>query len=158
MSGRGAGPGRVGRGFSLVEVVIALGLLAGVLIAISGLFVLANRQLDGGRNNSIALATARDILAEMDGWVFRQVYTTFGFDGAAGAYTVDTRANGYAARWQAELESRLAESHAEIVIESAVDSGSGPALRSARAIRVRITVYWSEGLRSRQVSLATLRV
>jgi type II secretory pathway pseudopilin PulG len=148
----------VGRGFSLVEVVIALGLLAGVLIAISGLFVLANRQLDGGRNQSIALATARDILEEIDSWGFHQVYSTFGLDGASSAYTVDSRTNAYAARWQAELESRLAEAHAEIVIESAADSGSGPALHQARAIRVRVTVRWSDGLRPRQVSLATLRI
>ena len=158
MSRRGARAGLGERGFSLVEVVIALGLLAGVLIAISGLFVLANRQLDGGRNHSIALSVARDILEEMDGWGYRQVYSTFGFDGAASSYTVDTRTNGYASRWRAELESRLSESYAEIVIESAVDSGPGPALRDARAIRVRITVRWSEGLRPRQVSLATLRV
>lgn len=151
-------PGRRAAGFSLVEVVIALGLLAGVLISISGLFVLANRQLDGGRNHSIALSVARDIAEEMDGWGYRQVYSTFGFDGTACAYTVDSRTNGYAGRWQAELESRLDQSYAEIVIESAVDSGPGPALREARAIRIRITVRWNEGLRPRQVSLATLRV
>ena len=151
-------PGRGPAGFSLVEVVIALGLLAGVLISISGLFVLANRQLDGGRNQSIALSVARDILEEMDGWGYRQTYSTFGFDGTAGSYSVDSRTNGYAGKWQADLESELKESHAEIVIESAVDSGPGPALRDARAIRVRITVHWSEGRRSRQVSLASLRV
>jgi len=145
-------------GFSLVEVVVALGLLAGVLISISGLFVLANRQLDGGRNHSIALSVARDILEEMDGWGFRQVYQTFGFDGAAAGYTVDSRTNAYAARWQADLASRLSEASAEIVIESASDSGPGPALREAGAIRVRVTVRWSEGLRPRQVTLAALRV
>jgi len=150
--------GRTGAGFSLVEVVIALGLLAGVLISISGLFVLANRQLDGGRKQSIALAVARDIVEEMDGWGFRQVYTTFGLDGTDGSYAVDTRTNSYAGRWQSELVSRLGEAHAEIVIESAVDSGPGPALRDARAIRVRVTVHWNEGLRSRQVSLAALRI
>lgn len=154
---RRPGPGGPA-GFSLVEVVVALGLLAGVLISISGLFVLANRQLDGGRNQSIALSVARHIVEEMDGWGFRQVYGTFGFDGAAAAYTVDSRTNAYAAKWQAELESRLGGSSAEIVIESASESGPGPALRDARAIRVRVTVRWSEGLRQRQVTLAALRV
>jgi len=141
-----------------VEVVVALGLLAGVLIAISGLFVLANRQLDGGRNHSVALSVARDIVEEMDGWGFRQVYTTFGFDGAAGSYAVDSRTNAYAGKWQVELESRLGEPFAEILIESAAEAGAGPALRDARAIRIRVTVRWVEGLRTRQVSLAALRV
>ena len=61
-------------GFSLVEVVVALGLLAAVLISISGLFVLAHKQVDGGRKNSVALSVARDILEEMDGWSYRQLY------------------------------------------------------------------------------------
>ena len=71
------------RGFSLVEVVVALGLLSAVLISISGLFVLAHKQVDGGRKHSVALSVARDILEEMDGWSFRQLYLEYGLDGSA---------------------------------------------------------------------------
>ena len=158
---RGPAPRQAAAGFSLVEVVVALGLLAGVLISISGLFVLANRQLDGGRNHSIALSVARDVLEEMDGWGFRQIYSTFGFDGTAARATPWTRGpTRYAARvagrrWNAELS----ESHAEIVIESAVDSGPGPSLRDARAIRVRDHRALDRRPPHRaRSSLATLRV
>ena len=44
------------KGFSLIEVVIALGLLAGVLIAIAGLFILGGRSVKSGRTSSEALA------------------------------------------------------------------------------------------------------
>jgi type II secretory pathway component PulJ len=50
--------GRKETGFSLVEVVIALGLLAGVLITISGLFVMGAKQVKSGRASSEALAVA----------------------------------------------------------------------------------------------------
>jgi type II secretory pathway pseudopilin PulG len=146
------------RGFSLVEVVVALGLLAGVLISISGLFALANRQLDGGRNHSTALAVAKDILEEMEGWGYSQVWSTFGVDGSAARHTVDTRTNGFAAKWQAMLESELVNCYAEIELASVDDSPPGPALRDAGAIRVRVTVHWEEGPRSREVSLATVRL
>jgi type II secretory pathway pseudopilin PulG len=145
-------------GFSLVEAVVALGLLAGVLIAISGLFTLANQQLDGGRNHTVALAAAKDIVEEMNGWGFRQVWTAYGFDGSAASYTVDSRTNAFAAPWQAALENRLSHCHAEIVVESVTDTGPGPALRDAAAVRLRVTVFWSEGPRGRSVSLATVRI
>ena len=153
-------PDGLGRsaGFSLVEVVIALGLLAGVLLSIAGLFAVADRQLQGGKNHTVALAVARDILEEMDGWAYEQVYTTFGLDGSASTYTVDSTTNSYAAKWRPQLESELGGCSASITIASAVESGSPPALRDAHTIRIGVTVSWSEGPRVRNVSLVTVRV
>ncbi len=145
-------------GFSLIEVVVALGLLAAVLISVSGLFVLAQKQVDGGRKHSVALSVARDILEEMNGWAFRQLYLEYGFDGSATSYTADSRSNGVAAGWQEALDAELQNSHAEILIESIGESGSPPPLGAARYIRVQITVHWKEGLRTRSVQLATVRV
>jgi Tfp pilus assembly protein PilV len=145
-------------GFSLVEVVVALGLLAGVLISISGLFVLANRQLDGGRNHSMALAVARDILEEMDGWSFAQLYSGLGSDGSSATLAVDSRVAGPASKWQEQLAEELIDCRAEILLESIVDSGMPPALRDAQAIRVQVTVYWKEGLRERSARLTAVRV
>jgi type II secretory pathway pseudopilin PulG len=145
-------------GFSLVEVVVALGLLAAVLISISGLFVLAHKQVDSGRKHSVALSVARDILEEMDGWAFRQLYSEYGFDGSEASYTVDTRTSVAAEGWQQALTSELSDSHAEIVLASVDQSGGSPALQDARAIRVEVSVYWKEGLRPRSVRLAMTRI
>jgi prepilin-type N-terminal cleavage/methylation domain-containing protein len=145
-------------GFSMIEVVVALGLLAAVLISVSGLFVLAQRQVDGGRKHSVALSVARDILEEMDGWGFRQLYLEFGFDGSATSYIADSRSNDVAADWQEALSAELKNSYAEILIESLDDAGSPPALEEARSIRLQVTVHWTEGLRSRSVRLAAVRV
>ena len=152
MRGASRRPGEAG--FSLVEVIVALGLLAAVLVAMSGLFTLANHQLASGRNHSVAISVARDILEETGGWGFHQTYSTFGFDGAASFYTVDSRSHPAAAAWQATLESELAQPRAEIEIRSV----GGGALRTATVIRVQVTVHWSEGLRARSLRLTTVRV
>jgi type II secretory pathway pseudopilin PulG len=147
------------RGFSLVEVIVALGLLAGVLISIAGLFVIGGRQVESGRTATEALSVARGILEEMDGWGFRQTYMLFGIDGTVTtSATVDTRVDAYGAKWQQTLDEALFESHAEILIESLGPTNPPPNLATTRAIRVVVTVFWSEGNRDRSIRLGTVRM
>ena len=148
------------KGFSLVEVVLALGLLAGVLISIAGLFILGSKQVESGRTATEALSVARGILEEMNGWGFGQTYQLYGIDGsAATTATIDTRNAGYAQKWQPTLDNALFNSHAEILIESLGPVGGPiPILNATRAIRVVVTVHWSEGPRNRQIRLGTVRM
>lgn len=151
--------GRGQRGFSLIEVVVALGLLAGVLISISGLFVFGGRQVKSGRTSSEALSVARDILEEINGWGFRQTYSLFGYDGTAPVYTADTRTNSFAkGKWQAVLDQKLLDAYATIEIRSLSGSGSPPNLNVTRAIRVLVTVNWREGARPRSLQAGTVRL
>jgi type II secretory pathway pseudopilin PulG len=145
------------RGFSLVEVVLALGLLAMVLISISGLFLLGGRQLRSGRDSSEALAVARAILEEMEGWGIRQTYAQFGLDGSASRYEIDSRGHPGAARWQARLDTMLSGASASIEL-TALGPGAPPPMRLTRAIRVLVTVRWVEGERARQLQLGTVRM
>lgn len=149
------------QGFSLVEVVIALGLMAGVLISVAGLFVLGARSVNSGRNSSEALAVGRQIIEEMNGWGFRQTYALYGFDGTASSYSVDTRTNTYAAKWQPVLTERLGNgSFATVQINSLIASGTPPVLNATncKAIRVVVTVFWNEGPRGRNVAVGTVRM
>ena len=159
-------PGRGERGFSLVEVVIALGLLAGVLIAISGLFVVGAKQVKSGRTSSEALALAKEIQENMIGWNYSQLWGAFGYDGQAIAYTVDTRTSSACGAWQATLAKQLGPSaYATIAIASVADAtgatknfadASGNIL--ARTVRVSVTVNWTEVPgRERSVTLGTTR-
>ncbi len=147
------------RGFSIVEVVFALGLLAVVMISISGLFVLGARQVASGRASSEALAAARGILEEMEIWGFRQTYERFGLDGDASTYSIDSRSSPVAVRWQAGLDAVGRDAYASIELSS-VGPGGGPPppMNRTRAIRVLVTVHWSEGLRARRLELATVRL
>jgi type II secretory pathway pseudopilin PulG len=154
------------RGFSLVEVIIALGLLAGVLITISGLFVVGAKQVKSGRTSSEALAVAREIQENMHGWGYSQLWGRFGYDGQAAAYTVDTRSCAACGVWQATLGAKLGPSaYANIKLDSvanvagAVDNfadASGAIL--AKTVRVSVTVFWTEVPgRERSVTLGTTR-
>lgn len=145
-------------GFSLPEATVALGLLGSVLISMAGLFVMSERIVHGGKHHTTALAIARDILEETNGWHFDGLYQTFGLDGSASSYTLDSRTLPYAATWQAMIDEDLASGHAEIRLESVAEVGSPPALMDASAIRITVTVHWSDERRSREVSVATVRM
>lgn len=159
------GEGRA-RGFSLVEVVVAMGLLAGVLIAIGGLFIIGGKQVKSGRASSEALAVGKVIHEDMLGWGYSQLWQVFGYDGQATSYAVDTRNCGACVEWQTTLASKLGpEAYANIKIESVADAdgmtfnfadASGNIL--ARTIRVTVTVHWTEKPgRARSITVGTTR-
>ena len=151
---------RAERGFSLVEVVLALGLLAGVLISISGLFIIGAKQVQSGKASSEAVALGRTILEEMNRWSLRQSYLVFGYDGAATSYSVDTRTNAAAeaVRWQSIVDPSLANGYATIQLQSLGPGGTPPDMSASRAIRVLVTVNWDEGPRHRTVQVGTVRM
>jgi prepilin-type N-terminal cleavage/methylation domain-containing protein len=146
------------KGFSLIEVLLALGMLAGVLVATATLFVVSDKSVRGGRTASEALSIARSITEEIQGWGFHQTYRAFGLDGTLASYTVDTRSNGYARRWQTSLPEKLHQGYATIELASLGPGGTAPALVDTNAIRVLITVHWDEGPRHRSIELATVRM
>jgi hypothetical protein len=143
------------RGSSLFETVLALGLIAGVLGSVAGLFVMGAGGVHSGRRATEALAAAQTIIEEMRSRGFHQTYEEFGFDGSAAAYVIDTRVNSRAAAWQSELDGRLG-GWAEIEI-GAIDAG-GPLLRDCTQMQVRVTVHWTEGTRQRSVQLHAVRM
>jgi type II secretory pathway pseudopilin PulG len=155
------------RGFSLVEVVVALGLLAGVLIAIGGLFILGGRSVKGGRTSSEALTAGKEILEEMNGWAFTQLWDNFGLAGTATTYTVDT--NGCATtnctKWQTQLVSKLGPTaHATIKLDSVSQTGvatpqfvTGGAV-TTKNVRITVNVLWTQLTgRNRSVAVVTTR-
>lgn len=149
-------------GFSLVEIVLALGLMAGVLLSIAGLFAVGGKQVKSGRTSSEALAVGRQILEEMNGWGFGQTWELFGLNGAATTYTVDTDTNNttYCAKWRTTLRSKLGTgARATIRIDSIVRAGGAPNLNAgAKNVRVTVTVFWNEMTRARSVAVGTVRM
>ncbi len=149
---------REDHGFSLIEVILAMALLAAVLISIASLFVFGEQQVKSGRTASEALAVARTILEEMEDWGFHQTYLQFGYDGSAATYTVDTRTNSYAAKWQSVLDAKLRDARALIDIDSLAPGGGTPNLSATRAIRMTVTVSWVEGQRARSIELCGVKL
>jgi hypothetical protein len=137
-------------------VTLALGLLACVLGSVAGLFVIGAGQVKSGRGASVALAAARSITEEMQGWGHEQLYSTFGLDGCAPSYVVDTRSYAAAAAWQADLSEALPGGYATIAIAS-LEPGS-PDLDESSQVRLMITVHWSEGQRERKVRVGSVKM
>jgi type II secretory pathway pseudopilin PulG len=143
------------RGSSLIEVTLAMGLMAGVLGSVAGLFVLGAGGVHSGRRSSEALSVARSIMEEMQGWGFEQTYEEFGFDGANNSYEIDTRFNPNTTAWQAALDEKLS-GHATITI-TAIDAG-GPSLDGCTQMRLAVTIHWQEGSRKREAQLQAVRM
>ena len=149
---------RIASGFSLVEVMLALGLLAGGLVTTAGLFIHASRQVNSGRTSTEALAVGSTILEDLGSGGFAQTYAVFGYDGTANSYTVDTRTNSYASTWQSVLDDQLFNAYALIELSSLSPGGPAPQMSDTHAIRVVVTVHWDEGQRHRTMRIGTVRM
>ena len=144
-------------GFSLVEVMVALGLLAGVLLSVAGLFVVGERQVARGRHQSTALAAAQTILEEIGVWNHEATWKRFDSIGDVAILTVvttDTNPDNIASKWQPLLQDTLANGRAEIRVESC----DGANLNVSAAVRVVVTVLWDERTRTRRTELAMVRL
>jgi hypothetical protein len=146
------------RGTSLLEVVMSLGLLAGVLGSLAGLFVLGAGGVHSGRLASQALSHADSITEEMRGWSFPQLYTKFDFDGSAASYTVDTRSSSSTTEWRDELVEDLGVGGYALIFIDSLDATGSPPLADSTQIRVQVVVHWDEGTRHRYVRLASVRM
>lgn len=144
-------------GFSLVEVIVALGLLAGVMLSVAGLFVVGERQVARGRHQSSALAVAQTILEEIGVWNHEATWERFDSIGDVATLTVittDTNPDNIASKWQPFLRDTLANGRAEIRVESC----DGANLNVSAAMRVVVTVLWDERARTRRMELAMVRL
>src|SRR5881296_3618583 len=96
------------RGFSLIEVVIAIGVLAGVLLSICSMFILGGRQLKGGKTMTEATAMAHDIMETFDKLSFNSLYTTFGAIDASTTISITTSTGtNVITPWKAEVTRKL---------------------------------------------------
>jgi hypothetical protein len=152
-------------GFSLVEVIVALGLLAGILLAIAGLLVVGNREVRSGRHTSAALSVARAVLEEIETLGYHQTYELYGGAGnttAHTAYSYDS-SEPEASKWQARVVELLGGGpnvpHVEVHFESIAEPGAPqPNLVDSVGMRVEVRLVWTEGIRPRELELSTVKM
>ena len=138
-------------------MVVALGLLAGVLLSVAGLFVVGERQVARGRNQSTALVAAQTILEEISSWNHNATFERFDSQGNVTqlvAATTDTNPASIASKWHPFLQEALSNGRAEIRIESC----DGQRLDVTPALRVVVTVLWDEKTQTRRTELAAVRL
>ena len=144
-------------GLSLLEVVIALALLAMVLLGISSVFVKAGKSVKSGRELTEATSIATDILEEFDRMSYSQTYTLFGGTTSGTSLSVDTRTNTFALKWQPLITQRLNKGYGTITVTPLGGATSPPNFGSGKSVRVVVTMSWTEGLRARSAAYETTR-
>ena len=144
------------QGFNLVEVIIAIGILAGVLISISSMFVLGGRQVKGGKTMTQATVLAHDLMEEFDSASFTGLYTGLGAAASDTTKTVSsTVSTSPIAAWQTEIERKLENGSASVNI---LPIGAGtPNFGTADGIKLTVTVSWNELGRPQSVAVSTVR-
>jgi type II secretory pathway pseudopilin PulG len=146
-------------GFSMVEVLLALGLLGAVLVSIASLFIIGGKRVAQGRERTEAVSAGTHIMETLDNMSYRGLYTNFSSasdpGAAAGPLSIDSRSHTVALTlgWQNLIDEKLENGFAIVTIERL----GGTDFRTARGIRARTTVYWDDLNRTRNITLETVR-
>jgi hypothetical protein len=142
------------QGFSLIEVVIAIGVLAGVLLSICSMFIMGGRQLKGGKTMTEATALAHDIMETFDKLSFNSLYTSFGATTSSTTISITTSTGtNVITPWQAEVTRKLESG----VATARLDPVGGTNFGNAIGIKMTVTLTWSELGRPQTVTLSTIR-
>jgi type II secretory pathway pseudopilin PulG len=152
----GAARGRRDSGFSLIEVVLAIGILSGVLLSIASMFIMGQRQVKTGKTITEATALAQDLMEAFDKQSFVALYTNLGAATTDSTFTVlSTTTGSPIASWQTEIARKFASGTGQVTID-AIGNGS-PTFGTCAGIKLTTTVSWSELGRPQSVKLSTVR-
>jgi Tfp pilus assembly protein PilV len=158
LEGTAPEPARRENGFSLIEVTMALGLLATVLISIASLFILGGKQVHDGKMTTSATALSQTIMERIDQLPTPEVYNYFGGTAVSTSLSVSTTTVGNNAnQWQAEIMSRVGPTASATINVTPLGSASPLNMGNAQALQVKVTVNYQELGRPKNVSLQTIR-
>jgi len=152
------GRGHVEAGMTLIEVLIAMGILAGVLVSVASLFVLGGQRVKSGRELTEATTTASDIMESLNSAGFSQLTTLFPTCTTNTGCTVRTDVDSYASsQWQAGISGSLYKGYGEITLTPVGGTVSPPTFASGEGLRLRVRIQWWEGTVNRSIALESLR-
>ena len=150
------GTTRTEAGFSLIEVVIAIGVLAGVLLSIASMFIMGGRQVKTGKTVTEATTLAQDLMEQFDKESFTSLYLNLGAVATDSTRTVLSTTSGSAIQgWQTEINRKLANGSASVRLD-AMGPGT-PNFGTAAGIKVTVTLSWNELGRPQNVAMSTVR-
>ena len=149
-------------GYSLIEVIISLGILTGVIVAIASMFVLAQTNVKSGKLLTEATSIGEDMMEDINKLSYNGMQIFFvGTQNLATltSYTADTRtASSYAnTTYATQISSKLSGGYALITL-TPIGGNVKPAVwNTGEAIRVSITIFWKELRRNRSVTVEGVR-
>lgn len=175
------------RGYSLVEVIVATGLLASVLLTIVSLFYMGQRNVYSGKQMTQAVSLATRVSEDLSALGYNDIYSAFGITDATALGTVDVDAtaalmddtyinsilrttnditagtdpSNFLTRWRDEMINNFRFQDGSVTLIISPRSAEPPAAAltagTASVMRIRILVRWREATRPRQVVLDSTR-
>ena len=141
------------RGFSLVEILVALALLGAALVGVAAAVSFGRRSSFEGRCISEATHLASSILGEIEAWGFEETMLRLPEAVSGDGGGLDAMTDPAARRWKTRVEERLTDGTGRVRIERLGGTGGG----DCSGLRLTATVSWRRGETRRSVSLVTVR-
>jgi prepilin-type N-terminal cleavage/methylation domain-containing protein len=162
-------------GYNLVEVLIAMAILGTVLMAVVSLFAIGQKNVYSGRQMTRAVSAGTVVMEDLSAFETTKLKESFGLGSATlgtvtrhgktypNSYLVTTDdlssdPLGYLERWKERMtrENFLDGRVAVLITPRNADADSTVA--DANIFRVRVFVEWNEALRSRHITLESVKV
>ena len=149
-------------GYSLVEVLIALGLMSGVMVAVCSMFVLGGTYVKAGKQLTQATALSQDMMEDLNKYSYSGAYLLLQGgtpDPNATSVTSDTRVVGSVAdtTWGSNIRTKLFQGYAVVSMQPIGGTASPPRFATGEGVRVTITLGWKEMRRNRSVKIENVR-
>jgi len=150
------------QGYSLVEVLVSMGLLAGVMVAVCSMFVLGGTYVKAGRQLTTATSLSQDMLEDINKQSYTGLYLLLqgaSPDPNAQSVTSDTRVSGSVADtlWGGTIRSKLHKGYAVVSLAPLGGTVTPPTFASGDSIRINVQMSWTELRRNRTVKVQSLR-
>lgn len=150
------------RGYSLVEVLISLGLMTGVLVAISSMFVLGGTYVKSGKTLTTATALAQDMMEDINKQSYTGLYLLLqgaSPDPNATSAVSDTRVPGSVANtlWGNQIRSNLYKGFGVVTMAPIGGTATPATFASGEGIRITIEMGWTELRRNRALKMENVR-
>jgi prepilin-type N-terminal cleavage/methylation domain-containing protein len=172
------------RGYSLIEVLIAIALLGTVLMSVLSLFVFGRRNVYSGKQMTHAVSTSTRVMEDLSGMSKRAVLMAFGLQNATTGTTntlfgqtfpnsfvrttrtisAATDPSGFLARWRGEMVDNNKFQNGVVTIvftptaDPTVTNQLNAKLTTGTIVKMRVFVSWGEAQRPRQIALDTLKI
>ena len=150
------------KGYSLIEILVSLGLMAGVMVAICSMFVLGGTYVKSGRQLTQATSLAQDIMEDINKQSYTGLYLLLqggSPDPNAQSVTSDTRISGDAAnaQWGSGIRSKLHQGFAVVTMVPVGGTVTPSTFSTGEAIRISVQLGWTELRRNRSVKVEGVR-
>jgi prepilin-type N-terminal cleavage/methylation domain-containing protein len=167
------------RGFSLVEVLIALAITSVVLLTVVSLFYMGRRNVYSGKQMTYGVSVATRVLEDLSPMTSDDIRSNFGIDDNTALTTVkvngksydksllrdtknissSTDKSNYLQRWKDLVPAdRLQDASVGLIITPTSPTNAGQPWSTAQYTKVRIYVTWKEAQRQRFAMFDTTKV